>query len=93
MEDKLLKSLLKKAIGYNVSEISEEYNVDGDGNEILSKRKVVKKYVPPDITALKVYLELSENNKDYENMPDEKLLEIRERLLKEINESSKNKDK
>lgn len=92
MEDKLLKSLLKKAIGYNVSEISEEYNVDGDGNEVLSKRKVTKKYVPPDITALRAYLELSERDADYENMSDEKLMEIRDGLVKKLNESSKNKD-
>lgn len=92
MEDKLLKSLLKKAIGYNVSEISEEYNVDEGGNEVLSKRKVTKKYVPPDITALRAYLELSERDEDYENMPDEKLIEIREGLIKKLNESNKNKD-
>ncbi|MDY5264568.1 MAG: hypothetical protein SPH07_05990 [Eubacteriales bacterium] len=92
MEDKLLKSLLKKAIGYNVSEISEEYNVDGDGNEVLSKRKVTKKYVPPDITALRAYLELSERDADYENMSDEKLMEIRDGLVKKLNESNKNKD-
>lgn len=92
MEDKLLKSLLKKAIGYNVSEISEEYNVDGDGNEVLSKRKVTKKYVPPDITALRTYLELSERDADYENMSDEKLMEIRDGLVKKLNESNKNKD-
>ncbi len=92
MEDKLLKSLLKKAIGYNVSEISEEYNVDGDGNEVLSKRKVTKKYIPPDITALRAYLELSERDADYENMSDEKLMEIRDGLVKKLNESNKNKD-
>ena len=92
MEDKLLKSLLKKAIGYNVSEISEEYNVDGDGNEVLSKRKVTKKYVPPDITALRAYLELSERDAVYENMSDEKLMEIRDGLVKKLNESNKNKD-
>lgn len=92
MEDKLLKSLFKKAIGYNVSEISEEYNVDGDGNEVLSKRKVTKKYIPPDITALRAYLELSERDADYENMSDEKLMEIRDGLVKKLNESNKNKD-
>lgn len=93
MEDKLLKSLLKKAVGYNVSEVSEEYVVDNEGIEQLSKRKITKKYIPPDLTALKTYLELTESEKDYENMSDEELLNIKNELIKELKiEGNKNKN-
>ena len=92
MDDKLLKSLLKKAIGYNVSEVSEEYTVDNEGVEQLSKRKVTKKYIPPDLTALKTYLELTESENDYENLTDEELLKIKNDLIKELKiEGTKNK--
>lgn len=92
MEDKLLKSLLKKAIGYKVSEVSEEYNVNEDGIEQLNKRKVTTKYIPPDLTALKAYLELTNGTNDYENMSDEELIKIKNELIKDLkNESCKNK--
>lgn len=94
MEDKLLKSLLKKAIGYKVNEISEEYSIDENGDERLTKRKVTKKYIPPDLSSLKTYLELTKGEEDYENMTDEELLQIKKELIKELkNESGKNKNK
>lgn len=90
MDDKLLKSILKKAIGYNVSEVSEEYSVDENGVEVLNKRKITKKYVPPDLTALRTYLEMTATKTDYENMTDEELVAIKDRLLEELkNENSK----
>ncbi len=94
MEDKLLKSLLKKAVGYNVSEVSEEYVVDNEGVEQLSKRKITKKYIPPDLTALKTYLELTEGENDYENMSDEELLKIKKELIEELKiEGNKGKNR
>ena len=40
---KIQKALLKKALGYNCDEVVEEYVVDDDGNEILTKKKITKK--------------------------------------------------
>lgn len=93
MEDKLLKSIFKKAIGYKVSEVSEEYNVDSNGIEVLNKRKITKKYVPPDLSALKTYLELTNSASDYEGMSDEELLNIKENLIKELKISENSKIK
>ncbi|MEG2541262.1 MAG: hypothetical protein RSB59_05800, partial [Clostridia bacterium] len=59
MEKDLVKTLLKKATGYSHNEVQEEYSVDETGGVVLAKRKVTKKYYPPDPIALKTYLELS----------------------------------
>lgn len=49
----LAEGLWKKAVGYESVETQEEYAlVEGDLQ--LVKRKVIRKEVPPDITALKL---------------------------------------
>ncbi len=87
-EDKIRKALLKKALGYNASEITEEYVVNDDGNPILSKKKVTKKHISPDISAVKVLLE--RYYKTYEDkvlaMSDEELLLEKMRLENLIEE-------
>jgi 5-bromo-4-chloroindolyl phosphate hydrolysis protein len=55
-KNKIEKSLLKKAFGYNYKEVIEEYSVDDDGQR-LTKKKVTTKNVPPDISAVKFLLE------------------------------------
>lgn len=81
-EDKIRKALLKKALGYNANEITEEYVVSDDGNPILSKKRVTKKHISPDISAVKVLLE--RYYKSYEDkvlaMSDEELLLEKMRL-------------
>lgn len=54
--DKIQKALLKRALGYDSSETVEEYAKDGEDMTIVRK-KVTKKNVPPDITAVKMLLE------------------------------------
>ena len=80
--DKIEKSLLKKAIGYQYKEVIEEYSIGEDG-EKLSKKKITTKDVPPDISAVKLLLEelnVSQNI-DFENLTDEELKkEIKEAL-------------
>ena len=49
--------LVKKALGYDVKEVVEEYVSDEDGEIKLTKKKVTKKNVPPDLTALKILLD------------------------------------
>ena len=48
----MIAAAVKKAVGYTVTEITEEYAVQ-DGAEILVKKKICVKDVPPDINALK----------------------------------------
>jgi len=83
MDEKIVKALLKKAIGYTYDEVQEEYTVTENGDSILTKKKIVKKYSPPDSVALKTYLELAPD-KSYEDMTDEELMAEKRRLLEEL---------
>ena len=80
-------ALIKKALGYDATEVVEEYAGVGDGEIKLLKKKVTTKYVPPDTTALKLLLDQSE--KDVFEMSDEELEKEKNRLLKLLNEMSK----
>ena len=87
-EEKIKKALLKKALGYETREVVEEYVLDDDGNKKLSKKKVTKKHVSPDISAVKILLQQynSDLSCEIENMTDEELLAERTRLLKLLKE-------
>lgn len=79
---KLNKALVKRALGYLNREVTEEFCKEKE-KMVLTKRKVTKKNVPPDITAVKVLLEMyGENqNLDFANMTDEELLIERDKLI------------
>ena len=77
-------ALVKKALGYDCTEVVEEY-VSGDEGEIrLTKKKVTKKNVPPDITAIKLLID--QNEQPIDQMTDEQLEEEKQRLLKLLKE-------
>ncbi len=83
MEDKLKKALMKKAFGYTFNEVTEEYSTNENGDSVLTKKKVTKKFNPPDVTALKILLEQSQLFDDeILKMSDEQLIAERDRLLK-----------
>ena len=88
MDKKLVNSLYKKAVGYTATEKTMEYSPDGE----VVKKKVTSKHYPPDITALKAYLELVSGREDYESMTDEELEREKERLLKELEEKRNGSD-
>lgn len=73
-KDKIEKSLIKKALGYQYKEVIEEYSIGEDG-EKLSKKKVTTKDVPPDISAVKLLLEELNvsHNIDLDALSDEEL--------------------
>ena len=85
------RALLKKALGYDFDEIIEEYVVDDDGNEKLSKKKITKKYISPDIPAAKVLLEsyMGQSSK-YEDMTDDELKEEKQKLIKLLQNGEEN---
>lgn len=85
------KALAKKAMGYNLDEVVEEYAVDEKGAEKLIKKKVTKKFVPPDLSSAKVLLEKFKGN-DISTMSKEELLKERQRLLKELKEFEEDED-
>lgn len=77
------KALMKKAFGYTFNEVTEEYSTNENGDSVLTKKKVTKKFNPPDVTALKILLEQSQLFDDeISKMSDEQLIAERDRLLK-----------
>ncbi|MGN1222655.1 MAG: hypothetical protein ACI4T1_00800 [Christensenellales bacterium] len=88
---KLNKALIKRALGYSSKEVVEEFSKDKE-NLVLTKRKVTKKNIPPDISAVKVLLELYGNVNEYDlsKMTDEELLIERNKLLLRLKEENDN---
>lgn len=76
------KALIKKALGYTQEETVEEYSkVDND--IVLSKKKVTKKEVAPDMTAIKFLMTVKDiSDKEISRMSTKELLEEREKYRK-----------
>ena len=92
-EDEIKDALLKKALGYESDEIIEEYGTDSEGKPVLTKRKITKKYNPPDISALKFLLEQeSFGDDEISKMTDQELMQEKNRLLQLLKEKEKKKD-
>jgi len=81
-DDGLKKALFKCAVGFDTSEVVEEYAVD-EGELKLVKRKVTKRDVPPDIKAVKMLLD---GEADIAGMSDEELEERRKKLIEMLKE-------
>ena len=79
-------ALIKKALGYDATEVIEEYVSSEEGEIKLTKKKVTKKNVPPDITAIKILLDDGET--DYEKMSDDELEKEKLRLLELLKQYS-----
>lgn len=84
------EALRKKALGYSTSEIVEEWGMQ-DGSMQLVKRKVTTKDVPPDLSALKVYME-DEKESEYEAMSVEELMAERDKLLAQLKKTKKGEE-
>ena len=82
------EALRKKALGYESCEVVEEWGVS-DGEMQLLKRKVTKKEVPPDLSALKVYMEEECQKDEYHEMSIEELMAERDRLLSQLKKTNK----
>jgi hypothetical protein len=83
-EKVIKKALIKKAVGYDMEEVTEEY-LEGEGEVKLVKRKVTKKNVPPDITAIKMLIETTNGISE---MSDEQLEQEKQRLLNLLKEDA-----
>ncbi len=85
-EQEDLKSLLlKKANGYDVEEVVEEYS-DVDGELVLVKKKITHKHIPPDTALLKLLVESKdEENEDLSNYTEEELKQMLKDLVKDEN--------
>ncbi|MCQ2387808.1 MAG: hypothetical protein MJ066_05140 [Clostridia bacterium] len=84
---KIQSALLKRAVGYDLTESVEEFVYSDEGEYKLTKKKVTTKNVPPDLDALKILM--NNNEQSVESMTNEELLEERERLIKSLSDSQK----
>ena len=84
------QALIKKALGYDATEVVEEYVSSDEGEIKLTKKKVTKKNVPPELTALKL---LMDGERGVESMSDEELMEEKKRLLEMLKEYDEKKEK
>ena len=91
-EERIKKALLKKAVGYSTKEEIVEFTRDDAGAEVVSKRKVSKKHIPPDISALRLLIEHFYSNKfqDVQTMSDEELQREREKIIELLKEEERN---
>lgn len=81
------EALIKKALGYDAEEITEEYVFDKDTmQQILSKKKVLIKHFPPDVSAIKILLSYYGNKTfdELEGLTNEELLVERDKLLEQL---------
>lgn len=91
-EEQIRQALCRRAVGFECDEIVEEYVTDENGNAVLSKRKITKKFNPPDVAALRFLLEESNLcDDDISKMTDEQLLKEKERLLSLLKEKEEKK--
>ena len=81
----VVDALIKKAVGYSIEEVLEEYTVV-DNELVLSKKKKSIKDYPPDLSAIKLVLENMDNLNEFSKLSREELLEEKERLLRELKE-------
>ena len=93
--DGIKRAIVKRALGYDVEEVVEEYAQSKEGEIVLTKKKVTLKNVPPDVSALKILIDLGDGEK-VESLSDEELNAEKQRLLKLLqveNEIIKEKEK
>jgi hypothetical protein len=87
----MLDVLLKKAKGYVVTETTQEFCFDEEGNKKLLKEKVSNKSVPPDLPSIKTYLEYVDN--ELYSMTSKELEDEKARLIGTLKKSKKVKEK
>lgn len=82
--NKIISALIKKSVGYFDEEQIEEYIIE-NGSENLVKKRVTKKFVPPDLAATKLLLDyfVQTANISYDNMTEHELDAEVERLYNE----------
>lgn len=84
MQDEVRDAVLKVALGFQVEEVTEEYDAR-DGELKLIKRRETRKDIPPDLKAVRLLLE----GTDYSALSDEELEAERARIAAALSENKK----
>jgi len=62
-------ALLKRCLGYEFPEVTEEIKTDGKGNILFKHKKKTPKHYPPDVGAIQTWLSNRKNHK-WKRNPD-----------------------
>ena len=89
-EEKLNDVLMRVAKGCRVEEVTEEY-AEVDGQMRLTKRKEIRRDIPPDLKAVQMLL--GSGYAEIGEMSDEQLEKEKERLLLSLQEKAQKKPK
>ena len=81
MSDEIFDALKKCAVGFSSGETVEEYAAE-DGALKLIKKKVTRRFVPPDIKAVKMLMD----DGGISGLTDAALEEEKDRLMKMLEE-------
>ncbi len=87
--ERVEKALLKRALGYDFEEVTEEFSLDEESGKMTkNKVKISKKHSPADMNAVKTLISIYDDNNEnrYELMTEEELLKEKEKLLNELSE-------
>jgi hypothetical protein len=89
-EKEINNALYKKAIGYEENEVVEEYVLEKEGGYKLNKKKVTKKHISPDMTAVKLLFEKmsQKSESDVKNLTDEELYREKLKLLEMLEKAN-----
>ena len=82
MDSEIKDALRRRAVGYVVEELTEEFVYTSDEGRKKIKEKIHKKEVPSDLTAIKMWHEFFEEKKI--ELSDEELEKELQRLLGEL---------
>ncbi len=86
MNEEIERAVFRKATGYEIQEITEEYSGE---NELL-KRKITTKQFPPDMSAVILYAEIDDDPScDVASLSDSQLQQLKLRLIAQLNDLDK----
>ena len=88
----ITEALKNKAVGFDTFETVEEFT-ESDGEIKLVKRKVTKKTVPPDVSAVKLLLDIEGESSPISSLSDEELENERAKLIKFLEGKLKNENR
>lgn len=89
--DNIKQALIKRALGFEAIDEVKEYAVDENEKLKLTKKKVTKKFISPDISAAKALLEIyyKDNKSELKTLTNEELIAEKERLLNLLKNTEK----
>ena len=82
LDEDTFKAIKKLVKGFCLKEEVNEYVLDDKGNKQLTKQKVSRKIVPPNVDILKMLFNKTETQVSFEDWSDADLEKEKQRLLK-----------